>query len=343
MEQRMASDRGAGHAAGAVSGTEGARIVGGVLVGLALVLIWARRSAPFEDPWGAFALSLVLLAAVGVLCGLALRESEREPVSRWRPALYVFGALLAPVALFQLLAWIDPDPNVAFNRIWIFGACAALAVLGWARLEARFALFLASVYAVASWASLWDWIADGIGRDGLRWVLVFAAAALVAAAASLAQRERGSRDAGDLLTGAGIALVVGAGLVSLGATLDTLVLGLGTGTVVAESSLFWDLILVAGSLALIYAGSAGRPRGPAVVGAIGLLLFVVVVGFETAATPDERGGSLLGWPVVLLVTGALLLAQGLRGAGPRRTERRRARSAPPQPAPPPARGGPPPA
>jgi hypothetical protein len=61
-------------------------------------------------------------------------------------------------------------------------------------------------------------------------------------------------------------------------------------------------------------------RGPAYVGFVGLLLFAGIVGVELSdlvkgKTPD---GSLVGWPLVLLLSGGAAVAAGMAA------ERRRA-------------------
>lgn len=285
-------------------------LVGGVLVGVGLLLVWARRGGlGAADGWGELPLTLVLAVAVVVLLGLSMRERERPPAA-WRAGLYLFGTLLVPLALLQLLAWVDAEPDVGLNLIWIFALAAAVATAGWARLNFRYSLFVAGVFAAVSWYTLFDQVLDGMSREQARWVLLVAAGILLFLALRLGgERLRG--EGGELLSAAGAVFVVATGVLGLGESLLTaLFVGgqLGDG---AESSLLWDALLLAGSIALVAAGVRGDPRGPAVIGSLGILLFVLVVGAELGAPAAERDGSLLWWPLLVLAAGVALLAYSL--------------------------------
>jgi peptidoglycan/LPS O-acetylase OafA/YrhL len=68
---------------------------------------------------------------------------------------------------------------------------------------------------------------------------------------------------------------------------------------------FWEFVLLAGGLGLIAYAAADRIPGPAYLGVVNLLGFVGYASFS----PDE---TLKWWPVLLLVTGGVLLVIGLR-------------------------------
>jgi hypothetical protein len=72
----------------------------------------------------------------------------------------------------------------------------------------------------------------------------------------------------------------------------------------------WDLYLLVLSLALVWIGSRARLRGPAYVGGIGLLAFVISAGAQITRIEAGKAptADLLGWPLALLVVGVAGLA-----------------------------------
>ncbi len=68
-------------------------------------------------------------------------------------------------------------------------------------------------------------------------------------------------------------------------------------------------MILAGGFALIAYSAWTRQSGPAYVGALNLLAFVLLAG-----GPGEDGPSLIGWPIVMLVVSAGLLIMGMRPA-----------------------------
>lgn len=82
----------------------------------------------------------------------------------------------------------------------------------------------------------------------------------------------------------------------------------------------WNAYLVIVSVACVaYAAWTGG-RGPAYMGALGLLVFALVVGYES--------NDVVGWPLLLLVVGAVGIALGL-GLEKRARERPKASPNPP--------------
>jgi hypothetical protein len=314
------------------------RTLGGLLFGVAMLLIFLRRSS-FGDPWGDFVLFLVLLVPCVVLYGSALlgylsypedratRSGYEEGRATWYPsgrawqAVYAtFGILLVPLVLFQFVELVNGNTDAPLNTAWIFlvtaVAAAAAALIG----NVRYGLLLASISLIFSWLGLWEEIlSDGLAGDfgTFRGLLMIIAAILLAAGVGwyMVDRERGLPWSSEIVTGAGIAAVLGAGLISFTAFGDVPVTPptpTVEGDVVetegggASPSLFWDAVLLIVSLGLVAYGSWFRARGPVYVGAIGLFLFVLLVGLDLDADVPE--GSLLGWPLLLLLLGLAAIA-----------------------------------
>lgn len=303
------------------------RSLGGLLFGVAMLLIFLRRSA-FGDAWGDFVLLLVLLIPCVFLYGAALLGYLSSPEDRaWQAVYGTFGILLIPLVLFQFIELVNGNTESSLNTAWVFLvtaiAAAAAALVG----NVRYGLLLASIALIFAWLGLWDEIlSDGLAGDfgTFRGLLIIIAAILLAGAVGfyMVDRVRGLRWSSEIVTGAGIAAVFGAGLISFTAFGDVPVTPptptLGGGEVVeteaggARPSLFWDAVLLIVSLLLVAYGSRFRARGPVYVGAIGLFLFVLLVGLDLDA--DEPEGSILGWPLLLLLLGlAAIVASALPG------------------------------
>ncbi len=111
---------------------------------------------------------------------------------------------------------------------------------------------------------------------------MIAAIGLVAGAWMIERRGRERSEAAELVTAAGLIFLLGAGLVSLAgaARLALLTLRSRARAALLKPSLFWDLVLLVGSIALVAVGSFARLRGTVYVGAAGILTFVFLVGFD---------------------------------------------------------------
>jgi hypothetical protein len=107
--------------------------------------------------------------------------------------------------------------------------------------------------------------------------------------------------ASELLTGAGIAAVIGC---ALGITALGNLNPLGTGTPPIETTNAWDILLLLVSLGLVAIGSQIGVRGPVYVGAIGLVLFLVIAGLDLNSTPPHPF-KLGVWPWVLIGLGVI--------------------------------------
>ena len=281
----------------------GLRALAGLLFGVAMALVVFRRSS-FEDPWGAgglfvtFLIPCVVLYALGVLGG---RLTDNGATS-WQSVYAVFGIFLIPWTLFEFLNWIGGEGEDPYNIAWIFLLTGVAAFVATVVGQVRYGAFLGGVALIVAWVAFWDGILDdGVTADigTLRGLFIILAALLLLVALVLSMRMgTPERAPGDVGTAAAIAAVA-AVAVSLGALPDDIVFFfLGFADLNAGTSLFWDLYLLAVSLAAVIFGAVSGIRGPAYVGAIGLFVFVVVVGLDSG--DDSPEGTLLGWPLILL-------------------------------------------
>jgi hypothetical protein len=287
-------------------GRDALRKVGGLLLGVGMLLVFFRKgSDALGKNWGDFALLLVLLAPCVFLYGVGLIGRRlTDGLRAWESVYLVFGLIFVPLVLFQFVQLINGDTGASLNVFWIFLVTDILAVVAALVTGARYQLLLASLAMIVWWSALWDKII-GIG-DHLgtyRGLLLILAVIMVVGAVGLyvMDREGGLPRANELVTGAGISAVLGS--VGLSASAFAAQGNPFTTVPVAHPSTFWNLVALVVSLALIGYGSRFAARGPVYVGGIGLLLFVLVVGFDVGGSPPQ--GSLKWWPVVTILAGGI--------------------------------------
>lgn len=312
------------------------RMLGGLAFGIGALVLFIRKTGGVQGSadWAEFPLFLVLAVPVVLLYGLGVqagrtgaraavgheagghevggREADRP--QPWQSVLLLAAVLLLPVALFQLVDTLGWDTDDSLHQVWIWGLMAALAGYAAFVLGASYQALVASLALALAWLSLMDKILGDPSVSTFRVLLIIAAVALIAG--SLALRRRGLRQAPELITAAGI-LGVLVGLLGTFESLGQLTGGLFGGTAEGEGqSVFWDVVLLAVSLALVGYGARMGARGPAYVGAVGLLAFALLVGLELGGLIEgDTDGKLVGWPLLLLLGGGAALAVGL-GLGP---------------------------
>jgi hypothetical protein len=275
-------------------------------------MIFLRKS----QDWGDFLLFLTLGVPAALLYGIGVSTARATgEVRPWQAVYTIFGLLLIPFAIGQLVDVVG-DSGSDLNTFWIFGLTAGLGVYAGHIAGVRFALLAACIAAIVSWTALWDKFLGDEGIGGhigtYRGVLGVLAILLVIAGIRIwrdeSDDEVGLRKFSEFLTGAGIAAVLGC---SLGiTTLLTLFPIPFLSSVAIGDSTFWDVLLLAVSLGLVGLGTTIGVRGPAYVGAIGLGLFVLIVGLDlNDKTPDPT--NLGGWPILLLIGGGLAFLASL--------------------------------
>ncbi|MCW2953155.1 MAG: hypothetical protein JWQ48_2325, partial [Conexibacter sp.] len=267
---------------------------------LGVVLVNVR----LDSSWGTgiffvlTALACALVLGMGVLAPL---EGERPRA--YQQVLLLGGLVLLFVTLLRLAQVLGSDAplNAQGSTFWIATLLASSAT--WLARERRSAI-CALVAAVAGGVALLafvGWVFHPHGPGSTRWILFLVAIGLVFGA--LVLRDRRRRESVYLIDAAGLAMLV-LGLTYVG-SLFSLTFAADAGSVGPGAG--WKLILLAAGLGLVaYAGVDEEP-GPAYIGALNLLLFLVLDGI-----PGRDGASLWFWPVVLLLAGGAMIAAGLR-------------------------------
>jgi hypothetical protein len=299
------------------------RKIGGLLIGLAAAMIYIRKGpalAVNPSQWASFPMFLVLAIPAVYLYGSILARPQTGGLRAWQTVHSVFGLILVPFALAQFVDLIGGSSSAALNIFWIFGFTAALAFYAGSVAGVRVMFLLGSIAAIISWTGLWDkLLSGGVGAHygiyrGLLGILAIGllAGALyvwrtnpggddIAGTATAPSGDLGLWKASELVTGAGIAAVIGCGL---GITAIGNLNPLETGTPPIQTSNFWDIMLLLVSLGLVGIGSQIGTRGPVYVGSIGLVLFLVIAGLDLNGDPPHpfKFGA---WPWVLLIVGVI--------------------------------------
>ncbi|TMK24063.1 MAG: hypothetical protein E6G62_09380 [Actinobacteria bacterium] len=315
------------------------RGLGGLLLAAGAVVLLVRKSGP--QGWSELARLLVVLVPAVVLYGLALGPATRADSEHASPGgsiLMVAAILLGPLALLELLAWVGASTRRPLNDAGVFAVTALLAGYGARRARVPYAALLAALALLVSWLLVWSKVLDHPSANAYRWLLVAGGALLLIAAAGLARRR--AIGAAEVATAGGLAAVA-AGVIGvivgsvIGVVRAIKPVAAGSGT--PRSSLLvrpqhlaqprhpaelvrvhasglqhfgWDLYLLVVSLALVWLGSRGRVRGLAYVGGIGLVAFAVSVGAQITRLGSGQAptGSVVGWPLALLLIGVAGLA-----------------------------------
>jgi hypothetical protein len=295
-----------------------------VLFAVGAFVLFARKSG--HNEWSSFALLLVVAVPAATLYALAVtapRPAPGEAARPWQTVLLVTSILLGPIVLLQLLDWLGARPRHVLYVAAVFAVTGLIAAHAARRTRVSYAALLAALALLVSWLLVWGKILDHPSADTYRWLLVAGGLVLFLAAAGL--WRDGAIGAGEVATAGGIAAVA-AGVLGVivgsffGAVRGIVAVGERSGGGISSSHLAgstsglqhfgWDLYLLVVSVALVWIGSRARLRGPAYVGGVGLLAFVISAGAQITRIESGKAptADLVGWPLALLIVGVAGLA-----------------------------------
>ena len=255
---------------------------------------------------------VALIAALILTMGL-LAELEGEAPRAYHSILLVSG--LVPLALaLVLLAEVmgAARPPGSGGIAWTFALEGLIAVLAARRANSAVCTLIAAIAGGISVEAFVTLVFKPSGLGTFRAMLVVLSLAYVTGAVRLRDSHR--RHAVALVNAAGLAALVLGALYLLAIVLSPLLSKAVPGLFVsgASSAPFgWKLYLMAMGFGLIAYAAADREPGPGYIGAA-----VVVTVAVLASAPLTGPGSLIGWPLFLLVIGAAGLAIGLRPREP---------------------------
>lgn len=302
------------------------RAAGGVLLGLAAIAIALRKSgAAGGEAWGETALLLTFGIPALILFGGGVAAAGEADLPRpWHAAWIVLGIVLLYLTTQEMIEVVDGDTGAPLNIAWTFAVVAVASVIAAREAFVRFGWLAAGLAAGISFLALCEeLLPDGIGEElsTFRSVCMLVTAGLLAGA-YLSYRAGTTDDdeASELLTAAGIFFVIGTAIAGLTVLFVGAALSAAPGTAVPpidrsavpEPSTFWDAVLGLGSLGLVVLGNLLEKRGPVYVGAVGLTVFIVIVGTDLG-NPD-RDGSLVGWPLVLTLAAIVAVGASVVGS-----------------------------
>lgn len=200
--------------------------------------------------------------------------------------LAAFGGVL--VRLIDLVG--DLRSPSSGTLVWTSLLECGLAVFVSVRRRSAIAALIAAVAGGASLLAAWDWVVDPRSVTPYRWLLLLLA--FVFGLASLALRGESGRHADQMVNAAGSSI---------------LLIGLSGAFGFGDLPPGWELVVFVAGVSLAAYAAADRAPGAAYLSAANLAAFIA------AAAGD---GDVVGWPLLLLVVGSVMLLAGLRPRRP---------------------------
>ncbi len=243
---------------------------------------------------------LILLFSGGLLFWLGAQSpNEDGKPPAYQSVLLVTGLFLFYGGLLTTADVLGADlvgsPSGAL--MWTSAVAAGLALWPAFERNSAISLLLAAILGGVALISGWHWVFGSASAAPYRWLLLAYAIGLLLCSLSL--REPARRH-GEVLIDAGALAIAAMALIS---SIEPFALGLD------GLPGFWEVVLLGSGFGLVAFGALDRSTGPAYLGVVNLLLFILVVG----RGPEE---TLYWWPLVLLAAGVAMLAAGLRPRRP---------------------------
>jgi hypothetical protein len=282
---------------------------GAVPLAVAAVLIELRMTQWSLGPrFAVVALVALLILTMGWLAPLESADGPRP----YHSALLIAGLLPLALALVLLAEVLGASrPPGAGGLAWTFALEAAAATLAARRANSGACTLIAALAGAVAVEEFVGWVFQPQGEGTFRAILLALSLALIAGAMRLRDRRR--RHAVQLINGVGLlTLVLGLSYLVptlIGDVLSRASLAVSAPQATAPSG--WKLWLLAVGFGLVAYAGVDREPGPAYIGVAVLGAFVLLAGRHAA-----NRGSLVGWPLFLLVLGGAGLAVGLRPRKP---------------------------
>jgi hypothetical protein len=319
-------------------GTEISTAVGGVVLALAAYVIDLRMSQ-----WALGPRFIVAGVIAGLLLGMGWSIPGTGSVARpHQSLLLIAGLLVLVIALEQFGEILAGHHHLGAGGVfWTIAVEAAVALAAARRANSAGCTLIAGFAAAVSLLAFVGWVFHPTGFGTYRWILFVESVALAAGAVRLRADYR--RHAVQLINVAGLlalflaltfvgsALISGAGA-QLGTALSVPSIGPAGGG--------WKIYVLVAIGALIAYSVVDREPAPGVIGVAVALTFAVLVGLHPLT-----GGSLVFWPLFLLIVGGVAVAVSLSGglpAGPGAAPASVATNPPPPTTPSPTTSMPPP-
>lgn len=254
-----------------------------------------------------------LVAAVISLFTLGLAWTVPRPsdgVARPYQSVLMISGLLVLIFALQLFAEVlgahhNPGAGAEF---WTFAAESAIAVAAVRRSASAGCTLIAAFTAAISFLAFIAWAFHPHGFATFRWILLVETVILGLGAARL--RRAYPRHAVQLVNMAGLVALVLSFTFLAGALVSEAESRLGT-TVplggVGPAGFGWKLYVLVVTGALIAYAVRDRAPAPGVFGVLLAFMFALLVGFPTSL----GGGSLVFWPLFLLIVGGIGVTYGL--------------------------------
>jgi hypothetical protein len=280
---------------------------GAVPLSLAAIVIELRMTQ-----WSVGARFGVVTLIAGLLLAMGwLAQLEGDSPRAYHTVLLVSGLLPMAVALVLLAELLGAHrPPGAGGLFWTFALEGLLATAAARRANSGVCTLIAAIAAGVMLEAFVIWAFTPHGLGTFRAILLVLTLAFAAAAVRLRDRRR--RHAVQLVNAAGLAALA---LALTYALTTTVVASPGAAglidSVPGRVPFGWKLYLLAVGFGLVAYAAADHEPGPAYIGTAVLLAFAAFAG-----APLVNRGSLVGWPLFLLVVGAGGLAIGLRPREP---------------------------
>jgi hypothetical protein len=256
----------------------------------------------------------VVPAIVSGLILMSVWPAPRDPIpAPWVSAMLIAGLLTLIIALVYLARLLGASSHSGAGMVfWTFALEAVIAARLAISFNSGIGTLIAGLALSVSFLGLIYWVFSPHGVSTFRAIAVVES--VVLAAASLRIRATRRRHSVQLVNAAGLlALVLGLTFVALAGLTVATTSQFGTSGPLlgpAAPGFGWKLYVVLAGAALVAFAIREREAGPAIIGTFVLYAFALMAGIS-----GFGHGSIVGWPLVLLIVGGAAFAFALAPRG----------------------------